>query len=219
MTGPLSTKALAKHFNRLMPRLPAGMITEANLRVSEWMGKVGGKLKKGFVITVDYGYTAEQYYSPSKMNGTALCHYRHSTNEDFFERVGEQDITAHVDFTAVSLEGENSGLAPELFCDQGQFLMETLPWFEDSARRTNASLDELIEAGQGIKTLLHPEWLGGAFKVLVQSKECSLDGLFGRIRNRVDSLLKPLKLSGLRPAKFICSPGNIWMPRRRGIFL
>jgi SAM-dependent MidA family methyltransferase len=66
--------------------------------------------------------------------------------------------------------------------------METLPWFEDSARRTNASSDELIEAGQGIKTLLHPEWLGGAFKVLVQSKECSLDGLFGRIRNRVESL-------------------------------
>ncbi len=66
--------------------------------------------------------------------------------------------------------------------------METLPWFEDSVRRTKASLDELIEAGQGIKTLLHPEWLGGAFKVLVQSKECSLDGLFGRIRNRVESL-------------------------------
>ena len=188
VAGPLSTQELEKHFKRLTPRLPAGMITEANLRVSGWMGKVGGKLKKGFVITVDYGYTAEQYYSPSKMNGTALCHYRHSTNEDFFERVGEQDITAHVDFTAIGLEGQNSGLVPELFCDQGQFLMETLPWFEDSARRINASSDELIEAGQGIKTLLHPEWLGGAFKVLVQSKECSLDGLFGRIRNRVDCL-------------------------------
>jgi SAM-dependent MidA family methyltransferase len=188
VTGPLSTPELAMYFNRLSPKLPAGMATEANLRISDWMGKLGGKLKKGFVITVDYGYSAADYYSPSKMNGTALCHYKHSISEDFFDRVGEQDITAHVDFTTVGLEGDNSGLAPELFCDQGQFLMETLPWFEDSARRTNASLEELVEAGQGIKTLLHPEWLGGTFKVLVQSKECSLDGLFGRIRNRVDSL-------------------------------
>jgi SAM-dependent MidA family methyltransferase len=187
-TGPLSTRELATYFSRLKATLPPGMITEANLKISEWMGKVGGKLKTGFVITVDYGYCAEQYFSPSRMNGTALCHYRHSTSEDFFDRVGEQDITAHVDFTAVALEGGKSGLVPELFCDQGQFLMETLPWFEDSARRSNASLEELIEAGQGIKTLLHPEWLGGAFKVLVQSKGCSLDGLFGRIRNRISQL-------------------------------
>jgi SAM-dependent MidA family methyltransferase len=186
--GPLSTRELTMHFKRLMPTLPIGMTTEANLRISDWIGKVGGKLKKGFVITVDYGYSAAEYHSSLKMNGTALCHYKHSINEDFFERVGEQDITAHVDFTTISLEGKSSGLASELFCDQGQFLMETLPWFEDSASRTNASLEELMEAGQGIKTLLHPEWLGGAFKVLVQSKECSLDGLFGRIRNRVDSL-------------------------------
>ena len=59
---------------------------------------------------------------------------------------------------------------------------------EDAASRTNASQEELMEAGQGIKTLLHPEWLGGAFKVLVQSKECSLYGLFGRARNRVQEL-------------------------------
>jgi SAM-dependent MidA family methyltransferase len=187
-TGPLSTKELAEYFNRLMVTLPIGMTTEANLKIPAWLGKIGGKLKKGFVITVDYGYSGEQYYSPSKINGTALCHYRHSVNEDFLERVGEQDITAHVDFTTVSLEGKSSGLATELFCDQGQFLMETLPWFEDSARRRNASLEELVEAGLGIKTLLHPEWLGGAFKVLVQTKDCSLGGLFGRIRNGVESL-------------------------------
>jgi SAM-dependent MidA family methyltransferase len=187
-TGPLSTPELAAYFKRLKAKLPSGMMTEANLRISDWMGRLGGKLKKGFVITVDYGYSAADYYSPSRMNGTALCHYRHSTSEDFFDRVGEQDITAHVDFTTVALEGDKSGLSPELFCDQGQFLMETLPWFEDSARRANMSLEELIEAGQGIKTLLHPEWLGGAFKVLVQSKECSLDGLFGRIRHRVSQL-------------------------------
>jgi SAM-dependent MidA family methyltransferase len=195
-TGPLSTQKLAIHFDRLTPKLPAGMVTEANLRISDWMGKLGGKLKKGFVITVDYGYSAEEYYSPAKMSGTALCHYKHSVNEDFFERVGEQDVTAHVDFTTIALEGDNSGLAPELFCDQGQFLMETLPWFEDSARRINASQEELIEAGQGIKTLLHPEWLGGAFKVLVQSKECSLDGLFGRIRNGVRQLEPRLAARG-----------------------
>ncbi len=92
VTGPLSTQELEKYFRRLMPRLPAGMVTEANLRVSQWMGKLGRQLKRGFVITVDYGYTAEQYYSPSKMNGTALCHYRHSTNEDFFERVGSRTL-------------------------------------------------------------------------------------------------------------------------------
>jgi SAM-dependent MidA family methyltransferase len=187
-TGPLSTQELAAYFSRLMATLPEGMVTEANLRISGWMCRLGGKLKKGFVITVDYGYSADDYYSPSRMNGTAFCHYRHSTSENFLDRIGEQDITAHVDFTTVALEGISSGMAPELFCDQGQFLMETLPWFGDSARLANAPLEELMEAGQGIKTLLHPEWLGGAFKVLVQSKECSLDGLFGRIRNRISRL-------------------------------
>ncbi|MHB8174562.1 MAG: class I SAM-dependent methyltransferase, partial [Nitrospirota bacterium] len=130
LTGILSTPELAMHFNRLMLILPKGTTTEANLRVAGWMGGVAGKLRRGFVVTVDYGYPAKEYYSPARIKGTALCHYKHSVNEDFFERVGEQDITAHVDFTTVGLMGQRAGLSVELFCDQGQFLAETLPWFE-----------------------------------------------------------------------------------------
>ncbi len=186
-TGILSTPELAMHFNRLMLVLPEGMTTEVNLRVSGWMNAIAGRLKKGFVITVDYGYPASEYYSASRPRGTALCHYRHSVNEDFFERVGEQDITAHVDFTALGLIGQNAGLEAELFSEQGRFFSETLPWFEESMRQKGAQ-DELVQAGQGLKTLLHPEWLGGVFKALLQSKGCSPGGLFASVKNRVGEL-------------------------------
>ncbi len=187
ITGRLSTPELAMHFNRLMLMLPEGMTTEANLRVSGWMNEIAGRLKKGFVITVDYGYPASEYYSAARPRGTALCHYRHSVNEDFFERVGEQDITSHADFTTLGLMGQRAGLEAELFFEQGQFLSETLPWFEESTRRAGDG-DELVRAGQGLKTLLHPEWLGGVFKVLLQSKGCSPGGLFARVRNRFGEL-------------------------------
>ncbi len=187
ITGRLSTPELAMHFNRLMLILPEGMTTEANLRVSGWMDEIAGRLKKGFVITVDYGYPASEYYSAARPRGTALCHYRHSVNEDFFERVGEQDITAHVDFTTLGLTGQRAGLEASLFCEQGQFLSEALPWFEESTRRAGAE-SELVRAGQGLKTLLHPEWLGGVFKVLLQSKGCSPGGLFSRVKNRAGEL-------------------------------
>ncbi len=186
-TGVLSTPGLAMHFNRLMLILPEGMTTEANLRVSGWMDAIGKRLKKGFVITVDYGYPASEYYAASRPRGTALCHYRHSVNEDFFERVGEQDITAHVDFTTLGLLGQRAGLETELFSEQGRFLSETLPWFEESIRRAGAE-GELVRAGQGLKTLLHPEWLGGVFKALLQSKGCSSGGLFARVKNRAGEL-------------------------------
>ncbi len=190
-TGVLSTPELAMHFNRLMLVLPDGMTTEANLRVSGWMSAIGGRLKKGFVITVDYGYPAYEYYSAARPRGTALCHYKHTVNEDFLARVGEQDITAHVDFTTLGLMGQRAGFEAELFCEQGRFLSETLPWFEQSTRRAGAE-DELARAGQGLKTLLHPEWLGGVFKVLLQSKGCASGGLFTRVKNRAGELFSEI---------------------------
>jgi hypothetical protein len=74
-------------------------------------------LKKGFVLTIDYGYPSKELYAPHRKEGTLLCYYRHRASENPYERLGEQDITSHVNFTSLIQKGEEVGLhltgAPE----------------------------------------------------------------------------------------------------------
>ena len=188
--GPLSTPEIAKYFNRLGINLQPGTVTEVNVRAAEWMRALSRKLSSGYVITVDYGYSAYDYYSLLRERGTLMCYYRHTLSEDPFERVGEQDITAHVDFTTLATLGEENGLRPALFTDQGSFLVDAAALLEESMRRSGAGQEEMEALGRGLKTLIHPEWLGGAFRVLVQSKGAPDTPLFSKARNAVSALFE-----------------------------
>ncbi|MBI5696603.1 MAG: SAM-dependent methyltransferase [Nitrospirae bacterium] len=189
--GVISTPLLARYFNRLVVSLETGMTTEANLRACEWMRSVAEKLEKGFVVTVDYGYPAYEYYSPERDKGTAICHRDHKASLDFFRDIGQQDITAHVDFTNLALEGREAGLTDALYADQSSFLASALEIFERTLRKAGAPQEELERVGMGIKALIHPDWMGGAFKALVQTKGVSLPDVFGSARNRLDELWQP----------------------------
>jgi SAM-dependent MidA family methyltransferase len=188
--GPASTPQIQQYFDRIGVSLPDGMTTEVRIDALHWINAVGRKLGRGFVITIDYGYPAWDYYSARRMDGTFLCYYRHRTNTEPLERVGEQDITAHVEFSGLAMEGADAGLTPVLFTDQSSFLLDAVGWLEESLIASGAGREELEKVALGVKTLVHPDWMGGAFKVLVQRKGAVEEGVFKRTRNRMDTLFE-----------------------------
>ena len=189
VTGRLSTPDIPRYFNRIMVILEEGTTTEVNLAGPEWIAKAASALSEGFIITVDYGYTAEEYYAPERKEGTFLCYHRHTSNSDPYSLVGEQDITAHADFSSLAQSGRLNGAEPVLFTDQTSFLLESIGWLEASMRAAGAGQEEMVEAAMGMKGLVHPEWMGGAFKALVQAKGVSGFDLYRRTRNSASTLL------------------------------
>ena len=77
-----------------------------NLLAMDWMEQVAQRMDRGFVLTIDYGHTAQDLYGSERKDGTFLCYFRQQANDDPFIRVGEQDMTAHVDFSSLAVAGE-----------------------------------------------------------------------------------------------------------------
>ena len=174
--GEPSSPELKSYFQNLEVKPPEGGRAEVRLRAIEWMKEVGRKLKRGFVITIDYGYPAKELYSPLRPQGTLLCYYRHTVHEDPYVRVGRQDITAHVDFTSLVRAGKEVGLQLTGFTDQLHFLMG----LDAPQLVERASKGDPLRQRLALKTLLLPGGLGGTMKVLIQHKgdfSGSLSGL------------------------------------------
>jgi SAM-dependent MidA family methyltransferase len=170
--GPLSTDAIAKHFDWLGVDICEGNRGEVNLAAVNWMHRVASKLQRGFVLTVDYGYPAEELYAPFRRNGTVMCYHKHAATEDPYQMVGEQDITAHVDFTALQKAGLEAGLETLFFKEQYRFLMalgfvEKLMELQSQIENPNKALALRMT----LKNLIMPdEGMGSTFKVLIQGK-------------------------------------------------
>jgi len=164
---------LRRYFDWLGHSPCEGNRGEANLAAIEWMRRVADLIEKGFVLTVDYGYPAAELYAPFRRNGTVMCYHRHSTNENPYQRVGHQDITTHVDFSALQKAGAETELDTLYFGEQYRFLM-ALGFLEElvqlQARTTD--LREAAAQRMTLKNLIMPdEGMGSTFKVLVQGKK------------------------------------------------
>ena len=144
--------------------LSEGWECEVNLGAAEWLRRVSEKLRKGFVLTIDYGDTTDGLYRENGSDGTLRCYYKHTVNRDYYERPGEQDITAHVDFTNLMNAGKSVGLEVTGFTKQSHYLI-ALGILE---RLNNKNND--IETILKVKNLFHPEGMGDVFKVLIQHK-------------------------------------------------
>ncbi|MGQ9645389.1 MAG: class I SAM-dependent methyltransferase [Thermodesulfobacteriota bacterium] len=177
----LSDPRIADYLQSMNIRLEDGQKAEVNLKALDWMEKVGRCLKKGFVLTIDYGYVAEELYSPYRREGTLLCYHRHQTSERFFERLGEQDITSHVNFTGLICKGEEVGLHFTGLVPQYQFLIGLGLLREMGSLEGELSEIEALRLRLTLKHLIEPEaGMGEIFKVLVQHKGIKnprLDGL------------------------------------------
>lgn len=161
---PLSTPALDHYLQRLNQTWPEGYRTELNLQALKWMEQVAQRIDRGFVVTIDYGHTAQDLYGPERKNGTFLCYYQQLTGDVPYERIGQQDMTAHVDFTGLATVGAAAGLHVTGFTNQMSFLMGL------GVEEMLGQLDpESPEFGAAIH-LLKPDGMGRTFKILVQHR-------------------------------------------------
>jgi SAM-dependent MidA family methyltransferase len=171
---PLSNPAIDAYLRRLGLQLPDGYRTEINLLALSWMRQVAESLGRGVVLTIDYGHSAQDLYGPDRSKGTFLCYYSQMASEDPYVRVGQQDMTTHVDFTSLAMMGEAAGLSLTGFTNQMSFLMGL--GVEEMVGQLEPESQEFREALH----LLKPEGMGRTFKVLIQHKgieQPALDGL------------------------------------------
>ncbi|HEX9760186.1 MAG TPA: SAM-dependent methyltransferase [Candidatus Acidoferrales bacterium] len=178
--GPLSSPALAQYFAEQGITLQDGQQAEAGLAAAEWMERIGRALQRGFVLTVDYGHEARELYNQRHMRGTLLAYEGHRAAEDWFRAPGVQDLTAHVNFTALDLSGRKAGLARTGLVSQSRFLMALGRGneFADLYQPGQSEVDKL-KARLKLKSLIFPEGMGETFHVLVQHKGITAPRLTG----------------------------------------
>jgi len=179
VSGALSTPQLADYFERIgiafdSKSYPDRYRSEVNLAALDWLQAVADRLKRGYVLTIDYGYTSTRYYSPTRPQGTLQCYYQHTHHSNPYIHVGRQDITAHVDFTALEQQGEQYGLKTIGFTQQSLFLM-ALGWSDrmvalsQSAASSAQDIQAALRQREALHLLINPMGLGN-FGVLVQAK-------------------------------------------------
>lgn len=181
--GPPSSDAIEKYFQEQQITLREGQQAEVNLDACNWIGDVGRRIGRGFVLTVDYGHDAAELYNGRHMRGTLLAYSAHRATEDFLECPGQQDLTAHVNFTALDLWGRRAGLLRTGCVSQMAFLI-ALGRANQFADLYDEGMNEVerIRARLMLTSLIHPESMGETFQVFIQHKGISqplLTGLAG----------------------------------------
>jgi SAM-dependent MidA family methyltransferase len=173
--GAPSSAALADYLARVGVVLEPGMRAEINLGAIDWMRDAARRLRRGFVILIDYGHHASHLYSVRHWLGTLATFRDHRTTEPepaehrgpaWLRQPGLQDVTAHVDFTSVRRAAEEEGLVTLAFMDQTYLLLGLL--------RSVQSLDDgetASRARRALKTLILPGGLGSTHKVLILGRD------------------------------------------------
>jgi SAM-dependent MidA family methyltransferase len=171
----ISTQKIIDYFKLINIQIdsdiyPANYQTEVNLEALLWLKKVSSKLKQGYLLTIDYGYTADKYYHPQRSQGTLQCYYQHRYHDNPLVNIGCQDLTSHVNFTALIKYGTMTSLNTLAYSKQALFLMSL-----GLGERLNALSNEQIslpliwQRRNQLHQLINPEGLGG-FGVLLQAK-------------------------------------------------
>jgi len=151
----------------LIAVLPDGFTTEICPAAETWWREAAGLIRHGKLLTIDYGLNAGDFFTPERKDGTLRAYHRHHLSTDVLANPGEQDLTAHVNFTGIQSAGEQAGLKTDLFNTQACFLTEIAvrawnenngfgPWTSNHTRQ--------------FQTLTHPELMGRSFRVLVQAR-------------------------------------------------
>jgi len=148
---------------------PVGYVSEIGLAAPDWTASWGRILGRGALLLIDYGFPRHEFYHPQRSTGTLMCHYRHRAHGEPFFLPGLQDITAHVDFTAIIESGHAAGLDLLGYTTQGVFLLNSgitdilarTP-IEDSAR--------YLAQSQAVQKLISPAEMGELFKVMALGK-------------------------------------------------
>lgn len=144
--------------------LPPGFESEISLATRAWMAEWGRRLQCGALLLIDYGFPRREFYHQQRGRGTLMCHYRHHAHTDPFYLPGLQDVTAHVDFTAVIAAAHAAGLELLGYTSQGQFLLNC--GILDRLASLPNGTPEYIRAAAAVGKLLMPHEMGELFKVI-----------------------------------------------------
>ncbi len=171
-----ANEKLKNYFKEQQIFLPENYCTEVNLRAIEWIRDVAANLEAGFVLTIDYGFPSDDLYSSKRNSGTLICYKGHQVNFSPYSDIGKQDITAHVNFSALSCWGKKYDLQCSGFTTQAHFLrslglMNYLRKLELENPKSNRAFILRIR-----KLLID---MGNKFKVLIQQKRVKSKMLTG----------------------------------------
>lgn len=175
--------ALAARLAALDPLLPAPYQSEVNLAAEAWIRDLGERLRTGALFLIDYGFPVREYYHPQRGMGTLMCHYRQHAHGDPLILTGVQDISAHVDFSAMAQAGRAAGLDVLGYDAQASFLIEAGLHEVLMESPPDDPAAQLALANQ-VKRLTLPTEMGELFKVLALGRGASvaLPGFRGRDR-------------------------------------
>ena len=151
----------------LLAVLPHGFTIEICPEAAQWWRQAATALKTGKLLTIDYGVEAGQLIAPERSGGTLRAYSRHHATGDVLSNVGDQDLTAHVNFAQLQHIGEAAGLRTEGLFSQERFFTSVAA----KTWQTESNFGEWTSARlKQFRTLMHPEHLGRAFRVLLQSR-------------------------------------------------
>ncbi|MBF0099086.1 MAG: SAM-dependent methyltransferase [Magnetococcales bacterium] len=168
---PVQAPLHPDHFTRLGVTLPVGMRTEVAPAARQWMSQAARILRRGAIVSIDYGLTRSEYYHSGALpEGTLTGFYRHQQVNDPLLHPGEMDLTSHVQFSDLAQAGEEQGLTTLGYTTQAWFLMGLgiLQRLEQLANSQPAERMQTIR--QTVMRLLLPQGMGERFKVLVQGR-------------------------------------------------
>jgi SAM-dependent MidA family methyltransferase len=167
-----STPELEGYLTRYGIPLHPGQEAEVSLAGLSWFETVAAALQRGFILTIDYGWAKADLYSPQRNLGTLLCYYKHTVEDNPYQRIGQQDITTHINFSTLIERGEELGLTALWFGEQSRFLLSAGIIEElEAIEASDLTEKEKLKLRLTIKRLIMPEGgMGDTFKVLLQSK-------------------------------------------------
>ena len=160
MTQPISDERLRERLASVSSRGTGNYETEINLAALDWIRTVSGKLGRGFILAVDYGFSRTEFFAPGRTAGTLQGYSSQRTVSSPLEEIGHADIAAHVEWTSVVERAEQCGLTIVGFTDQHHFMTGMLTVAEPAADQRRA-----------LQTLMHPEFLGTRFQYLALGKD------------------------------------------------
>ena len=170
LSVPPTTNELARNLARIQQQhvLADGYESEINLMIPAWVKSMADVLGKGVMLLFDYGYNRKEYYHPERSMGTLMCFYQHRMHTDPFQFLGLQDITAHVDFTAVAETASDSHLQVAGYTTQASFLLAC--GLIELAASQQLTTVEQYQQNQAIKLLTLPSQMGELVKVMALTK-------------------------------------------------
>jgi SAM-dependent MidA family methyltransferase len=149
--------------------IPPGTISEIGLAARGFIATLAGLLEKGAILMLDYGFGQNEYYHPQRSSGTLMCHYRHHAHDDPFYLPGLQDITSHVDFTAIAEAGVKHGLNLLGYTSQAHFLINS-GITDLLARASPEQASAYLPLASQAQKLLNPAEMGELFKAIALGK-------------------------------------------------